>query len=77
MIYQVNPNEVAITDPYPRDVARQKARLETEGMIEPLVATFEHGMWRVDNSDWPYATAQVQAARELDWPTIILTTETN
>jgi hypothetical protein len=40
-------------------------RLNAEGQIEPLVATHDLGRWQVDNRDYPYATAQVWAARLL------------
>lgn len=63
----VNPWEIRLMDDLParRDVVHQMRRLDREGQIEPLVAIHNLGRWQVDNSDYPYATAQVWAARLL------------
>lgn len=63
----VNPWEIRLCDDLPsrREVVYQMKRLDSEGQIEPLVARHNLGRWQVDNSDWPYATAQVWAARLL------------
>jgi hypothetical protein len=71
MIHLVSPHCVRLDEtPHARDVAAQKRRLETEGQIEPVLV--RRGMVPVlDN--WFYAPAQVVAARELGWETILVT----
>jgi hypothetical protein len=70
-IAHVSPWDVTVPGDTPRgDVARQRARLEDEGQIEPIVVRRATG--QPDPDEWPYAGAQVIAARELDWPTILV-----
>jgi hypothetical protein len=69
-IYRVSPRDVAVPDPPPPgDVDRQKQRLLTEGQIEPLVLDINH---QPDPDEYPYACAQVIAARDLEWPNILV-----
>lgn len=76
-IFLVNPYEViwygSISG---SDVARQTARLNREGQIEPMTVVRQpreyECAWRVE-SDWPYAPAQLEAMRRLDWPTMLAT----
>lgn len=71
-IYYVNPNAIQIHDePSLRDVRKQKERLQKEGQIEPLEVTGPNLFLR--QACWPYASAQVVAARELAWPTLLVT----
>jgi hypothetical protein len=73
-IIYIDPNEViASSDTYTRDVEYQKELLNRQGQIVPLVCKQIDGKWHADDSDWPYASAQVIAARLLEWPTIIIT----
>jgi hypothetical protein len=70
LIYQVSPWEVhPSTEPHPRDVHVQKLRLSQEGQIEPIVVR----NMVPDRDEWAYADEQVIAARELGWPTILVT----
>lgn len=71
MIFQVSPHEVVIkSQPSRRDVKRQTERLLQEGQIEPILL---HEDNTINAANWPYADAQVIAARELEWPTILVT----
>jgi hypothetical protein len=74
-IVYINPNNVYISKmPHGRDVKSQMALLEKQGQVVPLVAKLhEAGIWIVDNSDYPWAVAQIMAARELGWSSVILT----
>lgn len=68
--YLVSPWDVNLTEkPSDRDVAVQRARLEDEGQIEPLLVNYDT---KNLDSDWPYASAQVVAIRELEWPTMLI-----
>lgn len=65
-IAYVDPWAVRLPDALPnrREVAYQVKLLDKQGQIVPLVATVnKYGTWSVDNSDYPYAVAQVWAAR--------------
>jgi hypothetical protein len=76
VIHYVDPREVKFSGenfPYNRDVKSQMNLLERQGQIEPLLAKRVDDVWEIDNSDYPYATAQVLAAQRLHWPTIIVT----
>jgi hypothetical protein len=79
-IHHVNPNDIKFNGFIPnssREVLYQKRRLESEGQIEPLLGEDQgDGTWTVDNIDWPYQYAQVLAARELEWETLLITDET-
>jgi hypothetical protein len=69
-IYQVDPKTVITGKVYPSDVRRQKERLEHEGQIEPI----EVDVNLVIRTDaWFYSGAQVAAAIELGWNTILVT----
>jgi hypothetical protein len=83
-IYQVNPHDVEPCRPATvKEIEAQKQRLEYEGQIEPIVVVHlgtdytrvTDTLLRVRDrmDDWLYASAQVLAARELDWPTILVT----
>lgn len=75
-IYQVSPWEVVIEEQPPRDVRAQRVRLLTEGQIEPLEVLVQRTPTRhyiLDHDGWCYAAAQVAAARELGWETILVT----
>ncbi len=81
-IYQVSPWHVEVHDglrgPSPRDVRTQRERLENEGQIEPLEVRpmqQDHARYPylLRSDGWFYAEAQVAAARELGWPTILVT----
>jgi superfamily I DNA and RNA helicase len=70
-IVQVSPWDVKVPDEQARvDVERQKRRLEEEGQIEPVVV--RRATNEPDPAEWVYAAAQVVAARELDWPDILV-----
>jgi hypothetical protein len=69
-IYQVSPHDVKIGKPFRRDVERQRERLEREGQIEPIEVMPD---MTVPTSAWFYSEAQVQAARDLGWATILVT----
>lgn len=74
-IYYVNPHEVMVTSNYvKRDVLYQKQLLQRQGQIVPLLCKKNASDdWVVSNKDYPYSGAQVRAARELGWETIIIT----
>jgi hypothetical protein len=76
-IYQVNPWHVDIGEqPYFRDIRAQALRLAREGQIEPVTVRRSRNPWlplRLDPSGWFYAAAQVAAAREQEWPAILIT----
>lgn len=69
-IYQVDPKKVTTGKVYPNDVRQQKARLQEEGQIEPIETTPD---LVIRTDAWFYSGAQVQAAIELGWPTILVT----
>lgn len=71
-IYQVDPHTLRLHDtPPPRDVARQKERLVAEGQIEPIVINPRTLL--ADLDQWAYADAQIAAARELGWSSVLVT----
>jgi hypothetical protein len=81
-IYQVDPQDVDPCRPATvREIKTQMIRLLDEGQIEPI--TVDHYADRLDGTpllrvrdkvdDWLYASAQLMAARELHWPTILVT----
>lgn len=80
-IYQVDPWLVDLQDtiPHRRDVRYQLDRLNKEGQIEPVEVRMHAtenlfpGRYTLDPDGWTYANAQVQAARELEWKTILVT----
>jgi hypothetical protein len=83
-IYHVSPYQVLLLDGDvdARDVKRQRERLETEGQIEPIeviqvpvdvLADPAPLTYTLAPYGWVYASAQVAAARELGWPTILIT----
>lgn len=73
-IVYVDPNKVILEEhTNRRDVGNQVKLLNKQGQIVPLVAKETTNGWVVNDSDYPYATAQVEAAIELGWSTIILT----
>lgn len=53
-----------------KSVNYQAARLESEGQIEPILL-LDSGDPDLDS--WAHANEQIQAARELGWPTILVT----
>jgi hypothetical protein len=70
-IYTINPWAVPIPAGLPaRDVKHQAERLESEGQIEPI-ALLHDGSPDLDS--WAYANEQIQAARDLAWPSILVT----
>jgi hypothetical protein len=69
-IYQVNPRHIKIGPTYANDVRRQKERLEKEGQIEPIEVLPD---LTVHPEAWAYSEAQIQAARDLGWDTILVT----
>ena len=75
-IAYVDPNKVTLPNEVPplRDIRYQMGLLDRQGQIVPLVGKESpDGTWSIDDSDYPYAVAQVVAARALEWPTIIVT----
>lgn len=77
-IYHVSPKSVKVTTKWSaRDISVQSDRLEKEGQIEPIpVIRDEDGTYTldVDNPDfWHYSGAQVEAAKLLEWDTILVT----
>jgi hypothetical protein len=79
-IYQVDPWLVDLGNYVPsgRDVRNQIDRLVNEGQIEPIeVRLYANGpavrKYTLDPDGWFYAGAQIAAARELRWPTILVT----
>lgn len=56
-----------------RNVEKQKERLETEGQIEPIQVKRLGDKYIVQEEAWVYTEAQVQAAIELKWETILAT----
>lgn len=73
-IYYVDPMTVDIQCwTLKSDIAKQRALLEEHGQIEPIVASRdENGEWSVNDDNWPYTCAQVWAARDLKFDTIML-----
>jgi hypothetical protein len=80
-IQQVCPWTVQIGKQQPADVLLQRGRLQREGQIEPIavVAVTNCHTRRCgctvlipDPDGWCYAEAQVAAARDLGWPTILI-----
>ena len=56
----------------------QAQRLETEGQIEPIEVVHDDDPdalfpYMIKHDAWVYAEAQVIAAIELNWPTILVT----
>jgi hypothetical protein len=78
-IHQVDPWDVRLDDqPTGRDVKVQLERLLAEGQIEPIevvlfASTSPRGKYTLDPGGWVYAGAQIAAARELKWPTVLVT----
>jgi len=73
-IFHPSPWDVTVVDmPSRRDIDHQKACLEEEGQIEPIVVDYNTKQVVLD--EYPYADAQIIAARELGWPTILITFE--
>lgn len=77
-IYRISPYLVDIPlKPFIRDVTRQKVRLEQEGQIEPIcVKPTGNGRYVLDVSNpdfWVYSGEQVEAAKMLNWDTILVT----
>lgn len=73
-IVYIDPNQVILEgEPYKRDVEYQIKLLNKQGQIVPLVARETSNGWVVNNYDYSHATAQIVAARELEWSTVILT----
>jgi hypothetical protein len=71
-IYQVNPANINLHEvPSARDVAHQKRRLLAEGQIEPITISPVTMLANLDQC--AYADAQVTAARELGWSTLLVT----
>lgn len=70
-IRQVNPWDVPLHSiPPERDVRKQQERLVAEGQIEPIELSPDG---RANLDEWVYADAQIEAARRLKWPTILVT----
>jgi hypothetical protein len=73
-IYHVDPKSLTVTDvPSRRDVEKQKHVLLTQGQIVPILF---NGRTMKPSTSWhgsPYAFAQIVAAQELEWSTIIIT----
>jgi hypothetical protein len=57
-----------------RDIAEQVAHLRTRGQVEPIVLENDGSVCE-DREARYYAAAQVMAARQLGWPTILVTYE--
>jgi hypothetical protein len=75
-IFYVSPHNVITRDTFERDVLKQVTLLNAQGQIEPLVVDrVDREFFKVDDTEYPYASAQVQAARRLGWDTIIVTDE--
>lgn len=77
-IYQVNPKDVEVSRPASaKEIKHQMVRLSEEGQIEPIVVEEleRDGQLKVRDllDDWIYASAQVIAARELEWETTLVT----
>jgi hypothetical protein len=70
-IYLVDPKTVkSPTVIYPSEVRRQRERLEREGQIEPIEVT---PSLVITDDAWVYSGAQVAAAIELGWDTVLVT----
>jgi hypothetical protein len=79
-IYQVDPWTVDTGRSWSKkDIDTQIARLQAEGQIEPIevvsvtTVPFSGLNWEPAPDGWFYAGAQVAAARQLKWPTILVT----
>lgn len=73
-IYQVDPRTINLSkSPSPRDVAHQRTRLVAEGQIEPILLNPTTMSPSTGPRGWIYADAQILAARELAWPTLLVT----
>ena len=79
-IYQVDPWTVDTGNSISaRDIRQQAARLAAEGQIEPIevvpatTVPFSGIHYALRPDGWVYAGAQVAAARELKWLTILVT----
>jgi len=80
-IYHVDPSTVRMRSPYKvvteRDWRHQAERLQAEGQIEPIEVIDLGEKWerryKVAPDAWTYAEAQVIAAMELGWETILVT----
>jgi hypothetical protein len=78
MIEYIDPWKVQVTgsDPRNRDVLAQVTLLKNQGQIEPLVLDPRFpDEYVISNHDYPFAVAQVMAARHLEWETIIVVRE--
>jgi hypothetical protein len=77
-IYRVNPWDIDLSNEpqIGREVRTQINRLLAEGQIEPIEVIRNPLAIRklaLAPDGWVYAAAQIQAARELQWPTILVT----
>jgi len=79
-IYEVHPDEIKwrgsmMYGPSRRNITKQMERLQAEGQIEPIQVfqCVNHGALEVQEDAWAYAEAQVEAAKELNWPTLLVT----
>lgn len=71
-IYQVDPNKIRLREiPTERDIRKQKERLLKEGQIEPI--TVNGPDLFIPHEAWLYSEAQVIAAIQLEWPTLLVT----
>lgn len=75
----IDPNKVGTVKlRWPYEVRRMKVILEQQGQIEPLIVKPSTDMdyeWVVDLTENHMGDAIVYAARELDWPTILVEDE--
>lgn len=73
-IYPVDPRTITLTEiPSKREIRGQVRRLEVEGQIEPIAVTPELVIDKAHPDYWVYSSAQVMAAIELNWSTILVT----
>jgi hypothetical protein len=69
-IYPVDPRAIKTPPQHPREIRQQRERLEAEGQIEPIEVNAD---LTLDPDGWVYAGAQIAAAIELEWPTVLVT----
>jgi hypothetical protein len=73
-IFQIDPNKVAICQWVSfRAIRRTQGYLEKDGQIEPIVLAENNMVCPCDACPTYSACAQVHAARELGWETILVT----
>jgi hypothetical protein len=79
-IYEISPQKIhprasQMHPPSVSSIQKQTARLIAEGQIEPIQVfqCVNHGKLEIQEDAWTYAEAQVEAAKALGWPTLLVT----